>query len=119
MSLDAADLPDDAEARRRLVLEERRVAAAARAEAENWAGQLRQAQAGLVAQALEIEKLKVQLARLRRMRFGRRISVTGLGRPFVYTQALYGWSNRWRRAVLSCVDVQDLDRLVSRPARFQ
>jgi hypothetical protein len=48
-----------------------------------------------------------------------RISVTGLGRPFVYTQALYGWSHSRRRAVLSCVDVQGLDRLVSRPSRFQ
>ncbi|CAO3372918.1 hypothetical protein [Azospirillum argentinense] len=35
-------------------------------------------------------------------------SVTGLGRPFVYTQALYGWEDRGRRAVLSCIDVQTL-----------
>lgn len=71
MSLDAANLPDDVEALRRLVLEERKAAAAARAEAESWAGQLRQAKAGLVTQALEIEKLKIQLAKLRRMQFGR------------------------------------------------
>lgn len=37
-----------------------------------------------------------------------RISVAGLGRPLVYTQALYGWSEGGRRAVLSCIDVQDL-----------
>lgn len=37
-----------------------------------------------------------------------RFSVTGLGRPFVYTQALYGWADRGRRAVLSCIDVQTL-----------
>jgi hypothetical protein len=37
-----------------------------------------------------------------------RISVTGLGRPFVYTQALYGWADNGRRAILSCIDVQTL-----------
>ncbi|MBP2311873.1 hypothetical protein [Azospirillum soli] len=37
-----------------------------------------------------------------------RISVTGVGRPFVYTHAVYGWSDRGRRAVLSCIDVHTL-----------
>ncbi|QCO00033.1 hypothetical protein D3093_32720 (plasmid) [Azospirillum argentinense] len=37
-----------------------------------------------------------------------RFSVTELGRPFVYTQALYGWEDRGWRAVLSCIDVQTL-----------
>ena len=46
----AADLPDDVEALRRLVIEQRAV---------------------LAARDLEIETLKVQLARLRRMQFGR------------------------------------------------
>ena len=46
----AADLPDDVEALRRLVIEQRAV---------------------LAARELEIETLKVQLARLRRMQFGR------------------------------------------------
>ncbi|WP_448206500.1 hypothetical protein [Azospirillum sp. sgz302134] len=34
--------------------------------------------------------------------------VTGLGRPFAFTHALYGWSDRGRRAVLSCIDVHTL-----------
>lgn len=37
-----------------------------------------------------------------------RISVTGLGQPFVYTHAVYGWIDRGRRAALSCIDVQTL-----------
>ncbi|MBP2294704.1 hypothetical protein [Azospirillum rugosum] len=34
-----------------------------------------------------------------------RFSVTGLGRPFVYTGAVVGWSEGGRRAVLSAIDV--------------
>ncbi|AWJ82697.1 hypothetical protein TSH58p_03680 [Azospirillum sp. TSH58] len=37
-----------------------------------------------------------------------RIAVAGVGRPFVYTQALFGWEDRGRRAVLSAIDVQTL-----------
>ncbi|WP_448208580.1 hypothetical protein [Azospirillum sp. sgz302134] len=37
-----------------------------------------------------------------------RIAVTGLGRPFVYTQALFGWEDRGRRAVLSAIAVHSL-----------
>ena len=64
MSLDAAALPDDVETLRRLVLEQRR-------QSEQLAEQLEQARSGLIEKALEIEKLKAQLARLRRMTFGR------------------------------------------------
>src|SRR3546814_2177364 len=63
MSLDAAALPDDVETLRRLVLEQRR-------QSEQLAEQLQQAHAGLIEKALEIEKLKAQLATLRRMTFG-------------------------------------------------
>src|SRR3546814_4646333 len=63
MSLDAAALPDDVETLRRLVLEQRR-------QSEQLAEQLQQAHAGLIEKALEIEKLKAQLAKLRRMTFG-------------------------------------------------
>src|SRR3546814_949947 len=63
MSLDAAALPDDVETLRRLVLEQRRPS-------EQLAEQLQQAHAGLIEKALEIEKLKAQLAKLRRMTFG-------------------------------------------------
>ncbi|MFC5358815.1 hypothetical protein [Azospirillum himalayense] len=34
-----------------------------------------------------------------------RIAVAGVGRPFVYTQALFGWDDRGRRAVLSAIDM--------------
>lgn len=64
MSLDAAALPDDVETLRRLVLEQHR-------QSEHLAEQLQQARAGLIEKALEIEKLKAQLAKLRRMTFGR------------------------------------------------
>lgn len=37
-----------------------------------------------------------------------RITVSGMGRPFIYTHALYGWEDRGRRAILSAVDVQTL-----------
>lgn len=37
-----------------------------------------------------------------------RITVSGLGRPFVYTHALFGWEDRGRRAILSAVDIQTL-----------
>ncbi|MFC3228110.1 hypothetical protein ACFOGJ_12765 [Marinibaculum pumilum] len=53
---------------RRLLLAEREAAASAVAE---LTGQLQQARTGLVAKTLELEKLKVQLAKLRRMAFGR------------------------------------------------
>lgn len=37
-----------------------------------------------------------------------RVTVSGVGRPFLYTHALYGWEDRGRRAVLSAVDLQTL-----------
>ena len=52
----AADLPDDIEELKRLLLADRAELAAAKA--------------GLLSKALEIEKLKVQIARLRRLSFG-------------------------------------------------
>src|SRR3546814_431615 len=63
MSLEAAALPEAVETLRRLVLEQRR-------QSEQLAEQLQQAHAGLIEKALEIEKLKAQLAKLRRMTFG-------------------------------------------------
>jgi transposase len=57
MSFDSTALPDDVEALHRLIAVEREELAAARA--------------GLMAKALEIEKLKIQIARLRRQQYGR------------------------------------------------
>lgn len=37
-----------------------------------------------------------------------RVSVTGIGKPFVYSQALYGWEVGGRRAILSAINVQTL-----------
>jgi transposase len=58
------DLPTDPAALRRMLITEREARAA-------QAVELAAAKAGLVSKALEIEKLKVQLARLRRQQFGR------------------------------------------------
>jgi transposase len=57
---DPIPLPDDAETLKRMIVEER----------EAYRVALETAQAGLVAKVLEIEKLKIQLARLRRQQFG-------------------------------------------------
>ena len=57
MALDPANLPTDIDALHRIVLAQEAELAAARA--------------GLMAKALEIEKYKLQIARLRRMQFGR------------------------------------------------
>src|SRR5258708_23268623 len=62
MSID--DLPTDPAALRRMLIAEREARAA-------QAVELAAARAGLVSKTLEIEKLKVQLARLRRQEFGR------------------------------------------------
>jgi transposase len=59
-----ADLPADVATLQRMLIAEREVRAAQTAE-------LIAAKAGLVSKTLEIEKLKVQLARLRRQQFGR------------------------------------------------
>ena len=58
------DLPEDIATLRRMLIAEREAHAAQAAE-------LIAAKAGLVSKTLEIEKLKVQLARLRRQQFGR------------------------------------------------
>jgi transposase len=58
------DLPDDVATLRRMLITEREAGAVREAE-------LVAAKAGLISKTLEIEKLKVQLARLRRQQFGR------------------------------------------------
>ena len=64
MSSAAEQLPSDPDTLRRMLIAERAARAASEAE-------LAAAKAGLQAKALEIEKLKVQIARLRRQQFGR------------------------------------------------
>ena len=64
MVLDLANLPDDADALRRLVIQQNAAFVAAQAE-------LAASRAELTTTRLEIEKLKVALARLRRLEFGR------------------------------------------------
>jgi hypothetical protein len=55
--VDSRRTTDDPEELRRIIAE--------------LSGELAQAKAGLVAKSLEVEKLKLQIARLRRMQFGR------------------------------------------------
>jgi transposase len=64
MAFDPADLPTD-------IAELHRIILAQVAEGEAREAELVAVKAGLMAKALEIEKLKLQIARLRRMRFGR------------------------------------------------
>jgi transposase len=64
MSSDAEQLPSDPDTLRRMLIAERAARAASEAE-------LAAAKAGLQTKALEIEKLKIQIARLRRQQFGR------------------------------------------------
>jgi transposase len=63
MQLDPASLPDDVETLRRMMAAQAITLASTQAE-------LAAAKSGLIAKTLEIEKLKMQLARLRRMQFG-------------------------------------------------
>ena len=64
MAFDRATLPTDIAALHEIIL-------AQAAEGEAREAELAAAKAGLLAKALEIEKLKLQIARLRRMQFGR------------------------------------------------
>jgi transposase len=64
MAFDRANLPTDIDALHRIIL-------AQAAEAEARDAELAAAKAGLLAKALEIEKYKLQIARLKRMQFGR------------------------------------------------
>src|SRR6267143_1818589 len=64
MPIDAGALPDDVNTLRRMLVAEREAHAARE-------GELAAAKAGLVTKTLEIEKLKIQIARLRRQQFGR------------------------------------------------
>ena len=68
MRFDLADLPNDIGTLRRIISTQ---AADFAAERETHAGELSAAKAGLLAKTLEIEKLKLQIARLRRAQFGR------------------------------------------------
>jgi hypothetical protein len=63
MPIDAGPLPDDVHTLRRMLVAEREAHAARETE-------LAAAKAGLVTKTLEIEKLKIQIARLRRQQFG-------------------------------------------------
>jgi transposase len=64
MAFDRANLPTDIDALHRIIL-------AQAAEADAREAELEAAKAGLLAKALEIEKYKLQIARLKRMQFGR------------------------------------------------
>src|SRR3974390_2411830 len=64
MRFDLANLPTDTATLHQIIAAQAAVGKAREAE-------LAAAKAGLIAKALEIEKLKLQLARLRRMQFGR------------------------------------------------
>jgi hypothetical protein len=64
MAFDPANLPTDIDALHQIIL-----AQAAAAEARE--AELAAAKAGLLAKALEVEKYKLQIERLRRMQFGR------------------------------------------------
>ena len=64
MAFDRANLPTDIAALHQIIL-------AQAAEGEARDAELAAAKAGLMAKALEVEKLKLQIARLRRMQFGR------------------------------------------------
>jgi transposase len=64
MAFDRANLPTDIAALHQIIL-------AQAAEGEAREAELAAAKAGLMAKALEVEKLKLQITRLRRMQFGR------------------------------------------------
>jgi transposase len=64
MRFDLANLPTDTATLHQII-------AAQAAEGEAREAELAAARAGLMAKALEVEKLKLQIARLRRMQFGR------------------------------------------------
>ncbi|BAI75684.1 transposase (plasmid) [Azospirillum sp. B510] len=71
MPATAEPLPTDIETLRAIIAAQAAELAAERRCREASEAELAAAKAGLVAKALEVEKLKIQLARLRRMQFGR------------------------------------------------
>ena len=71
MPATAEPLPTDIETLRAIIAAQAAELAAERRCREASEAELAAAKAGLLAKALEVEKLKVQLARLRRMQFGR------------------------------------------------
>jgi len=70
VSIEPAKLPDDIAALRRIIAAQAADIAAERGARAAREAELAAAKAGLLAKTLEIEKLKVQIARLRRQRFG-------------------------------------------------
>ncbi len=71
MRFDLAHLPNDIDALHRIIASQAADVATERDALAARETELSAAKAGLVAQALEIEKLKLQIARLRRAQFGR------------------------------------------------
>ena len=71
MTFDSTSLPEDLEALRRIIVLQASDIATERQARAARETELAAAKAGLVAQSLEIEKLKLQIARLRRQQFGR------------------------------------------------
>jgi transposase len=71
MRFDLANLPDDIATLHRIIVTQAADVATEREMRAAREAELSAAKAGLVAKALEIEKLKLQIARLRRQQFGR------------------------------------------------
>jgi transposase len=71
MRFDLANLPDDIATLHRIIVTQAADVATEREVRAAREAELSAAKAGLVAKALEIEKLKLQIARLRRQQFGR------------------------------------------------
>ncbi|MFO1401229.1 MAG: IS66 family transposase [Steroidobacteraceae bacterium] len=67
----AAELPDDVESLQRLLIEQRRAALATQAELISVRAEADTSRAALIASQLEIERLRFQIACLKRARFGR------------------------------------------------
>ena len=71
MRIEPADLPEDVATLRQMIVRQAAELAAAEDVRSVREAELEAAKAGLQVQALDIEKLKLQLARLKRQRFGR------------------------------------------------
>ena len=71
MRIDPANLPRSVGELRRIIMSQAADIAAEREARTARERELATAKAGLIVQALEIEKLKLQIARLRRQQFGR------------------------------------------------
>src|ERR1700694_405513 len=71
MRFDLANLPDDTNTLHQIIAAQAAEVASEREARTAREAELSVAKAGLIAQALEIEKLELQIARLRRAQFGR------------------------------------------------